>query len=186
MTNNTEKEKMLSGETYNILDPDLIADRAKVSQLIHRFNSCEAEADRQTIIHQLLGKFGQNSIITPPFYCSYGKNIHIGDNVYINWMCTIIDNNEVHIGDHVMIGPTVQIYTAAHPLKAEPRIQGWEVAHPIIIGNNVWIGGAAIILPGLQIGRNAVVGAGSVVTRDVPENTVVAGNPARVIKKTGL
>ena len=181
--NKTEKEKMLSGEIYNILDPELIADRARVSHLNQRFNSYAAETDRLSIIHQLLGNFGQNSIIAPPFYCSYGKNIYIGDNVYMNWMCTIIDNNEVHIGDRVMIGPVVQIYTAAHPLKAEPRVQGWEVANPIEIENNVWIGGAAIILPGVRIGQNAVVGAGSVVTRDVPENTVVAGNPARVIKE---
>jgi maltose O-acetyltransferase len=131
----------------------------------------------------LLGYIGQNSIIEPPFYCSYGQNIQIGDHVYLNFLCTIFDNNEVHIGHHVMIGPAVQIYTAAHPLQAEARIQGWEVARPIVIEDNVWLGGAAILLPGVRIGRHAVVGAGAVVTRDVPANTVVAGNPARVIRE---
>jgi len=139
--------------------------------------------ERQIILQQLLGQIGQNLIIEPPFYCSYGQNIHIGDHVYLNYLCTILDNNEVHIGHYVMIGPAVQIYTAAHLLQAEPRIQGWEVAKPIVIEDNVWIGGGAILLPGVRIGRNAVVGAGAVVPRSVPANTVVAGNPARVIRE---
>ena len=118
-----------------------------------------------------------------PFYCSYGKNIHIDDCVYINFSCTIFDNNTVQIGDHVMIGPFVQIYTAAHPIQAEDRIKGMETAEAIVIEENVWIGGAAIVLPGVRIGRKAVIGAGAVVTRDVPANTVVLGNPARVVKE---
>ena len=131
----------------------------------------------------MLGGIGQNSTIWPPFYCSYGKNTYLGDHVFFNYMCTILDNNEVRIGNHVMIGPAVQIYTAAHDLQAEARIQGWEVAKPIVIEDNVWIGGGAILLPGISIGRNAVVGAGAVVPRSVPANAVVAGNPARVIRK---
>jgi acetyltransferase-like isoleucine patch superfamily enzyme len=107
----------------------------------------------------------------------------MGDHVYLNVLCTILDCNEVHIGHHVMIGPSVQIYTAAHHLQAETRIQGWEVAKAIVIEENVWIGGSAILLPGVRIGQNAVVGAGAVVTRSVPANTVVAGNPARVIRE---
>ena len=179
----TEKEKMLAGETYNCLDLDLEAERQKANELVRLYNLTEAVLERQTILQQLLGQIGQNSIIEPPFYCSYGQNIHIGDHVYLNFLCTILDNNEVHIGHHVMIGPAVQIYTAAHLLQAEARIQGWEVAKPIVIEDNVWLGGGAILLPGVRIGRNAVVGAGAVVSRSVPANTVVAGNPARVIRE---
>jgi maltose O-acetyltransferase len=177
----TEKEKMLAGERYNILDPDLEVERQKAKELLRRYNQTEAEPERHTILQQMLGAIGQNSIIWPPFYCSYGKNTYLGDHVFINYMCTILDNNEVRIGTHVMIGPAVQIYTAAHDLQAETRNQGWEVAKPIEIENNVWIGGA-ILLPGVRIGKNSVVGAGAVVTRSVPANTVVAGNPARVIR----
>ena len=179
----TEKEKMLAGEIYNILDPDLEAERQKTKELLRLYNLTESVSERQTILQQLVGQIGQNSIIEPPFNCSYVQNIHIGDHVYLNFMCTILDNNEVHIGHHVMIGPIVQIYTAAHPLQVEARIRGWEVAKPIVIEDNVWLGGGAILLPGVRIGRNVVVGAGAVVSRSVPANTVVAGNPARVIRE---
>jgi maltose O-acetyltransferase len=179
----TEKEKMLGGESYNCLDPDLEAERQRAKELFRLYNVTENVLERQTILQRLLGQIGQNSIIEPPFYCSYGQNTYIDDNVYLNYLCTILDNNEVHIGRHVMIGPAVQIYTAAHSLQAETRIQGWEVAIPIVIEENVWIGGGAILLPGVRIGRNAVVGAGAVVSRNVPANTVVAGNPARVIRE---
>lgn len=178
----TEKEKMLAGERYNLLDPDLEVERQKAKALLHRFNQAEAESEQQTILQQMLGGIGQNSIIWPPFHCSYGKNTYLGDHVFINYMCTILDNNVVRIGTHVMIGPGVQIYTAAHPLQAEPRNQGWEVAKSIEIEDNAWIGGGAILLPGVRIGKNSVVGAGAVVTRSVPADTVVAGNPARVIR----
>jgi maltose O-acetyltransferase len=179
----TNQEKMLTGESYNILDPDLEAIRQKTKALLWRYNLTEAASDRQTILQQLLGHIGQHSIIEPPFHCPYGENIYIGDDVYLNVMCTILDCNTVRIGHHVMIGPAVQIYTAAHALQAQARIQGWEVAKPVVIEDNVWIGGAAVLLPGVTIGRNAVVGAGAVVTRSVPTNTVVVGNPARVIRE---
>jgi len=179
----TEKEKMLAGETYNCLDPDLEAERQKTKELLRLYNLTAAVPERQTILQQLLGQIGHGSIIEPPFYCSYGQNIYIGDHVYLNVLCTILDCNEVHIGHHVMIGPAVQIYTAAHLLQAETRIQGWEVAKAIVIEDNAWLGGGAIILPGVRIGRNAVVGAGAVVSRSVSANTVVAGNPARVIRE---
>lgn len=179
----TDREKMLAGECYNIHDPELEADRQKAITLLRLYNRTETGPERQAILQQLLGGISQNSNIEPPFYCSYGWNIYIGDRVYLNVMCTILDCNEVRIGDHVMIGPAVQIYTAAHDLVAESRNQGWEVAKPIVIEENVWIGGGAILLPGVTIGRNAVVGAGAVVTRSVPANTVVAGNPARVIRE---
>ena len=183
MPSRTEKEKMLAGESYNLFDPELEAERQKAKQLLRLYNLAEALPEQQTILEQLLGQIGQNSIVEPPFYCSYGQNIHIGDHVYLNVLCTILDCNEVHIGHHVMIGPAVQIYTAAHLLQAKARIQGWEVAKPVVIEDNVWIGGGAILLPGVTIGRNAVVGAGAVVSRDVPANTVVAGNPAGVIRE---
>ncbi len=183
MSIRTEKEKMLAGERYNCLDPDLETIRQKTKKLLRLYNLTETASERQTILDQLLGRIGQNSFIEPPFYCSYGQNIYIGDDVFLNVLCTILDCNEVHIGQHVMIGPSVQIYTAAHDLKAESRIQGWEVAKAIVIEENVWIGGGAILLPGVRIGRNAVVGAGAVVSRDVPANTVVVGNPARVIRE---
>jgi maltose O-acetyltransferase len=179
----TEREKMLAGETYYGLDPDLQAELQRVKQLLRLYNLAEAMPERQTLLQQLLGGIGQHSIIEPPFFCSYGRNIHLGDHTYLNFLCTIFDNNEVRIGHHVMIGPSVGIYTAAHPVEAEPRIQGWEVAKPILIEDHVWLGGGAILLPGVSIGRNAVVGAGAVVTRSVPANTLVAGNPARVIRE---
>lgn len=183
MTIKTEKEKMLAGETYNCLDPDLDAERQKIKELLRLYNLTQTAPERGALLQQLLGGMGQNLIIEPPFYCVYGHNIYMGDYVYLNVLCTILDCNEVHIGSHVMIGPAVQIYTAAHELQAEPRIQGWEVAKSIVIEDNVWLGGSAILLPGVRIGRNAVVGAGAVVTRNVPANTIVAGNPARVIRE---
>jgi maltose O-acetyltransferase len=183
MSLRTEKEKMLAGEGYNCLDPDLEAERQKTKKLLRLYNKTEAAPERQTILQQLLGQIGQNSFVEPPFYCSYGQNIYIGDYVFLNVLCTILDCNEVVIGHHVMIGPSVQIYTAAHHLQAKIRNQGWEIAKPIVIEDSVWIGGSAILLPGVSIGRNAVVGAGAVVTRNVPANMVVAGNPARVIRE---
>jgi maltose O-acetyltransferase len=183
VSHKTEKEKMLAGEIYNCLDPALTAERQKTKELLRLYNLTSAAPERQAILQQLLGHVGQNLIIEPPFYCAYGQNIHIGDHVYMNVNCTILDTNEVHIGHHVMVGPTVQIYTAAHLLQAEPRNQGLEVGKPVMIEDNVWIGGGAILLPGVRIGQNAVVGAGAVVSRSVLANTVVAGNPARVIRE---
>lgn len=183
MVERTEREKMLAGETYNCLDPDLVAERQKVTDLLRGFNLAESLQERQRILAGLLGHAGRNLIIEPPFQCVYGRNIHIGDEVYINFQGVILDCGEVRIGHHVMIGPAVQIYTAAHLLQADARNQGLEVAKPILIADNVWIGGGAILLPGVSIGLNAVVGAGAVVTRDVPPNTVVAGNPARAIRE---
>jgi len=179
----TEKEKMLAGESYNILDPGLEADRQKVKGLLRQFNQTHTEPERRSILRQIVGRIGQTSIIESPFHCTYGQNTYIGEYAYLNFMCVILDNNDVHIGNHVMIGPAVQIYTAAHPIQAEPRNQGWEVARSVMIEDNVWIGGGAILLPGVSVGRNAVVGAGAVVSRNVPAYTVVAGNPARVIRE---
>lgn len=174
---------MLAGEIYNCLDADLETERQSVKRLLRLYNLTEVAPERQSILGQLLGHIGHNSIIESPFHCVYGHNIYLGDQVYLNVLCTILDCAEVHIGDHVMVGPSVQIYTAAHLLQAEGRNQGLEVAKPVVIEDNVWIGGGAILLPGVTIGRNAVVGAGAVVPKRVAANTVVAGNPARVIRE---
>lgn len=182
MPSRTEREKMLAGEVYNCLDADLNTERQNAKRLLRRYNLTEAVPDRQSILGQLLGHVGHNSIIESPFHCVYGHNIHIGDHVYVNVLCTILDCAEVHIGNHVMIGPSVQIYTAAHLLQAEGRNQGLELAKPIVIEGSVWIGGGAVLLPGVTIGRNAVVGAGAVVPKSIAADTVVAGNPARVIR----
>jgi maltose O-acetyltransferase len=179
----TEREKMLAGASYNCLDPGLTAERERTKELLRVYNTTQVLPKRQAILQQILGHVGRNTILEPPFFCTYGGNIYVGDHVYLNVLCTILDCNEVRIGHHVMIGPGVHIYTAAHHLQAEPRIQGLEVARPVVIEDNVWIGGSAILLPGVTIGRNAVVGAGSVVSRSVPANRVVAGNPARLIRK---
>lgn len=179
----TEKQKMLEGESYNCLDPDLEIERQKIKEVLRVYNRTETVPERQAILRQILGHIGQNSFIEPPFYCVYGENIHLGDHVFLNILCTILDCNQVQIGNHVMIGPSVQIYTAAHALQAKARNQGMEVAKPVVIEDNVWIGGGAILLPGVRVGRNAVIGAGAVVSRNIPENTVAVGNPARVIRE---
>jgi maltose O-acetyltransferase len=178
----TQRERMLAGERYNFFDPELDAERQRAKELLRRLNGSEAASDRQAILRDLLGHIGLESIIEPPFHCTYGRNTRLGDHVYLNYSCVIIDNNEVVVGDRVMVGPCVQMYTAAHVLEAEARNQGWEIARPIVIENDVWVGGGAILLPGVTIGHDSVVGAGAVVTRDVPPSTVVAGNPARPIR----
>lgn len=183
MPTKTEKEKMLAGERYKCPDPELAAARQRARDLLRLYNAAENASERRAMLQQLLGHIGEDVTIESPFHCSYGENIHIGDHVYLNVLCTILDCSEVHIGHHVMIGPMVQIYTAAHDLQAEARIAGWEVARPIVIEDNVWIGGGAIILPGVRIGRNAVVGAGAVVRQRVPRDSLVVGNPATVIRK---
>lgn len=179
----TEKEKMLTGARYNFLDPELNSIRLETKRKLRTFNSSTEEDDRRSILQDLLGSIGINVTIWTPFNCVYGENIHLGNNVFINLNCMFIDNHRVEIGDHVMLGPNVQIYTAAHPLDAESRNQGWEVTKPVTIGNNVWIAGSAILLPGVTIGENSVVGAGAVVTKHVPSSVVVAGNPARIIRE---
>jgi maltose O-acetyltransferase len=183
MSQKTEKEKMLTGERYNCRDPELEILRQELKRKLRAYNDSNPEDDRRSMLENMLGGIGENVTIWTPFNCIYGDNIHIGNNVFINLNCMIIDNNRVEIGDHVMFGPGVQIYTAAHELEAESRDQGWEVTKPIRIGKSVWIGGNAILLPGVTIGEKSVVGAGAVVTHDVPASLVVAGNPARVIRE---
>lgn len=180
----TEREKMLANEPYLAADPELAAMTARAQTLLYDFNTSlpRDRATRQNLMRQLLGSVGEDCTIMPPFFCDYGCHIHLGDRVFINYDCVILDCNTVHIGNNVLIAPKVQIYTAYHPTDPAMRLTGVEMAAPIAIGNNVWIGGGAIVCPGVTIGDNAAIGAGSVVTKDIPANVVAVGNPCRVIK----
>ena len=179
----TEKEKMLAGELYHAPDPQLAAERSHCRHLLQRLNTSnpDAAAERRAILDELLAA-RTDVWIEPPFYCDYGTNITVGEKVYFNFNCVVLDVMRVTIGNHVLFGPSVQIYTAMHPLDADERRTGLEFARPITIGSDVWVGGGAIICPGVSIGDRAVIGAGSVVTKDVPADVFVAGNPARVIR----
>ncbi|WP_068547069.1 sugar O-acetyltransferase [Thalassotalea crassostreae] len=184
MTDLTEKQKMLAGQQYNPLDKELLQEREACKLILKQFNDCQPNDHKQ---HKKLLKelFNANyqTWIEAPFYCDYGTNITLGKQVFFNTNCVVLDAAKVTIGDHVFIGPAVQIYTAIHPQDAETRRKFFESAKPITIEKDVWIGGGAIILPGVTIGENAIVGAGSVVTKDVEKNTTVAGSPAKIIKK---
>ncbi|MBM7541948.1 Cof subfamily protein (haloacid dehalogenase superfamily) [Amphibacillus cookii] len=181
----TEKEKMLAGEMYDPADPVLLKDQAEARQKVRLFNqTSESEGKkRQDILKTLLGSTGENVYIEPNIRFDYGYNTHVGDNFFANFDCTILDVCEVRFGDNCMLAPGVQIYTATHPLDPIERNSGKEYAKPITIGNNVWIGGSAVINPGVKIGDDAVIASGAVVTKDVPARVVVAGNPAKVIKQ---
>lgn len=180
----TELEKMLANELYFAADPELASMTRTAQNLTHAFNlSLPAEIEkRREIVQQLFGAVGQGFEIRPPFYCDYGCHIYAQENLYINFDCVILDCNKVYLGRNVLLAPKVQIYTAYHPLDPEIRKSGLELAAPIAIGDDVWIGGGAIICPGVTIGSNTTIGAGSVVTKDIPANVVAAGNPCRVIR----
>ena len=181
----TEKEKMLAGEMYDAMDPQLVAGRRRARELCKALNNSRDDERelRARIIRELFGRSGDSIWIEPPFYCDYGTNISLGSNVYFNFNCVILDPASVTIGDNVMFGPAVQIYTATHPVNAAERRMGREFAQGIEIGSDVWVGGGAIILPGVHIGARSVIGAGSVVTRDIPEGVFAAGNPCQVIRQ---
>lgn len=175
---------MLSGEPYDCSDPQLVRDRLRARELCYRLNSLSPEKyakKRRHLIEQLLG-VKSDLRITPPFHCDYGSNISVGVNVYFNVNCVVLDVVKVRIKDNVLVGPNVQLLTASHPTNSIDRRSGLEFGKSIEIGNDVWIGGGAILCPGVKVGEAAVIGAGSVVTKDVPPNTVVAGNPCKVIK----
>lgn len=178
-----EKRKMIAGELYRPQDPELKADRLRARQRLHAFNHSEPEetALRKQLLAELLGE-GEDAWFEPPFRCDYGYNIVVGEAFYANFDCVILDVCPVHIGDNCMLAPGVHIYTATHPLDPVERNSGLEFGKPVTIGDNVWIGGRAIINPGVTIGNNVVIGSGSVVTHDIPDNSVAVGNPARVIK----
>ncbi len=182
----TEWEKAQAGYLYDAnYDSDLIDKRAKCADLCYEFNLCRpSDIDKQQIIlHQLLGQIKGNIVITSPFYCDYGINISVGENFYTNHNVTILDGAKVSFGDNVFIAPDCVFSTAGHPLDTDQRNQGLEIALPITVGNNVWIGTHVSVLPGVTIGSDVVIGAGSVVNRDIPDGVVAAGNPCRVIRK---
>ena len=180
----TEKEKMLAGELYIAEEAELAAEHARAIELCDRLDCGGiSEEERDAITRQLLGKCGKNTVLGRGFRCDYGYNIEAGENFYVNFNVVILDVCKVKIGDNCLIAPQAGIYTAAHPLDAAVRRSGLEYGRPVTIGNDVWIGGGARILPGVTLGDNVVVGAGAVVTKSFPSNVVIAGNPARVIKK---
>ena len=181
----TEKQKMLAGELYNALDPQLVEERLQARKLLKEFNSTKAaeEAHRVEIASRLFGAVGKHIWIEPPFYCDYGSNITLGDYVYFNFNCVILDPAPVRIGSNVMFGPAVQIYTATHPLSHLERRKGPEFALEIEIVSDVWVGGGVVVNPGVKIGARSVIGAGSVVTKDIPPDVFAAGNPCKVIRE---
>ena len=180
----SEREKMLAGEPYDPMDPGLVAERERARDLCRALNATrEAEVEeRRRILRELLGAGGDTVWMQPPFFCDYGSNIELGERVFFNFNCVVLDVCPVRIGSFSLFGPAVQIYTPLHPLNAELRRRE-EYGKPVEIGSDVWVGGGAIILPGVRIGSRAVVGAGSVVTRDVPEGVFAAGNPCRVVRE---
>lgn len=181
----TEKQKMLSGELYQALSKELLKERQYAKELIFDFNSLRPTEikKRNKIIKNLLGKTERSFFIEPPFRCDYGYNIEIGENFYSNYNCIILDCAKVKIGNNVLFGPNVSLFTAGHPLDVDLRNQGFEFASPISIGNNVWIGGNVVVNPGVEIGENTVIGAGSVVTKNIPSHVIAFGNPCKVYKK---
>jgi maltose O-acetyltransferase len=178
----SERQKMISGLPYDPGDPELQADQTAAKHWMARYNAAMAAspAERRDLLRQRMGEVGEGAIIRPPFHCDYGYNIRLGRGVFMNFNCVVLDVCEVEVGDQTQIGPGVQILTADHPRDPVQRAEGIEYGRPVTIGRNVWIGGGAIILPGVTIGDDAIIGAGSVVTRDVPQGATAVGNPARL------
>ena len=184
MQGRTEREKMLAGELYDALDPDLVADRNRDRDLCRKLNAF-SDADeelRRNLCKQIFGKGGDTVWMQPPFYCDYGTNVELGERVFFNFNCMVLDVCRVRIGDYTLFGPAVQILTPMHPLDAALR-RKQEYGKPVDVGADVWVGAGAFILPGVSIGSGAVIGAGSVVTCDVPAGVFAAGNPCRVIRE---
>lgn len=180
----SEREKMLRGELYQANDAELVAMRRRARALFAAYNRTteDESAERAQLLHTLLGRCGVGAWVEPPFYCDYGAHIALGDGVYLNFHCTFLDCAAIEVGDRVQFGPSVQLYTAYHPLAAAERIAGPELAAPIRIGANCWLGGGVIVCPGVSIGANTTIGAGSVVVRDIPANVLAVGNPCRVVR----
>lgn len=171
----TQKQRILAGDLYCAADPEIQADQRRAQALLRAFNSGDSAA-----LGTLLGAVGDGTVVRAPFHCDYGFNIRLGAGVFLNFNCVFLDVVGIEVGDGTQIGPAVQVYAADHPRDPEPRRRGLEFGRPVRIGRNVWIGGGAILLPGVTVGDDAVIGAGSVVTRDVPPGATVAGNPARL------
>ncbi|OES43450.1 maltose acetyltransferase domain-containing protein [Domibacillus iocasae] len=184
----TEKEKMLAGEMYDPADAELMKDRIEARKRTRLYNATTEEEGglRVTMLKEWFGSTGEHVYIEPTFRCDYGYNIHVGDHFFANFDCVILDVCEVKIGRNCMMAPGVHIYTATHPLHPNERNSGREFAKPVTIGDSVWFGGGSIVNPGVTIGSNVVVASGAVVTKDVPDNVVIGGNPARVIKNIDI
>src|SRR5437588_8734521 len=182
-TMRTEKDKMLAGELYDPLDPELVRARERARDLCQDLNATrEADQDaRGRILRELFGAGGESVWMQPPFFCDYGSNILLGERVFFNFNCVVLDVCRVTVGDFTLLGPAVQIYTATHPMNAGLR-RRQEFAKPVEIGSDVWVGGGAVLCPGVKVGSKSVIGAGSVVTRDIPEGVFAAGNPCRVLR----
>jgi maltose O-acetyltransferase len=183
----SEKEKMLCGELYDPLDPELVAERRRARLLFKALNETgdDRQEERARLIRELIPNAGAGVWIEPPFYCDYGTNITLGERVFFNFNCVVLDVAPVRVGSGVLFGPAVQIYAATHPLSAAGRRTGLEYGRPVEVGDEVWVGGGAVICPGVRVGARSVIGAGSVVTRDIPEGVFAAGNPCRVIRGVG-
>ncbi|MNI56119.1 Galactoside O-acetyltransferase [compost metagenome] len=185
MTNMTEKEKMLAGKAYKAFGEELIRERQHAKEVVFEYNALRPTEieKRNSLLRGFLGKTGENFFIEPPFRCDYGYNILLGENFYSNYNFMVLDCNKVTIGDHVLIGPNVSIFTAGHPVHHELRKADHEFALPVTIGNSVWIGGGSIINPGVTIGDHSIIGSGSVVTKDIPANVIAVGNPCKVLRE---
>ncbi len=180
----SQKAKMLAGELYVANDPELHAAHLRAQALLAKFNATPADAgdERRALLTELFARFGEGTVLKPTLRCDYGFNIAIGERTFINFDCILLDCNRITIGDEVQFAPGVHIYTATHPVDAKQRRSGVEYALPVTIGDGAWLGGGAMVCPGVTIGENTVVGAGSVVTRDLPANVVAVGNPCRVMR----
>ena len=181
----TEKEKRESGELYDAnYDKELLKEMEKTKELCYEYNNLRlTEIEKKDeLIKKILGKTGKNIRIEPNFYCDYGYNIFVGDNFYMNYNCVILDGAKVEFGDNVFIGPNCGFYTAGHPIEIDLRNKGLEYAKPIKVGDNVWFGGNVVVLPGVTIGNNVTIGAGSVVTKDIPDNSIAYGNPCKKVR----
>jgi maltose O-acetyltransferase len=185
MGSRTEREKMLAGDLYLGMDPELVEMRGRTRDLLSAYNKTRQDQlpEREKLLGTLLGRCGKNVWVEPPFYCDYGSHVFLGDCVYLNFNCVFLDCAHIDIGVNVKFGPCVQLYAAHHPVPAVERIKGPELASPIQIGKNCWIGGGSIVCPGVTIGENTTIGAGSVVVRDIPADVVAVGNPCRVIRQ---
>ena len=181
----SEKEKMLAGELYHASDAELVADYRRAQSILESFNASASDADawRRSSLAELFAHIGKDTVVKPVFRCDYGFNISIGERSFVNYDCVFLDCNLITIGDDVQIAPGVHIFTATHPMDAEIRRSGLEFALPVSIGDSVWLGGGSIVCPGVSIKENTVVGAGSVVTHDLPANVLAVGNPCRVLRK---
>jgi maltose O-acetyltransferase len=178
------RERMLAGELYIADDPELARDSVRAQRLTYQLNTMDPtdHQRRRELLTELLGAFGEGSEIRPPLQCDYGYQTFVGARCFANWGLISLDVATVTIGDDVQLGPNVQLLTATHPLEPGPRRAKWEAAEPIVIGDNVWLGGGVIVCPGVRIGADTVVGAGSVVVRDLPAGVVAVGSPARVVR----